>query len=234
MTLKALIFDVDGTLAETEETHRQAFNETFAKWGLDWNWSREDYRVLLKTGGGKERLRAFQDKLPDGAPRLSDEDIVALHKDKTALFGDLVAKGELALRPGVEDLILKAREAELQLAIATTTSRPNVDALMQATFGKPADRIFDVIASGDEVQRKKPDPEIYLLALRRLDLPPRDCIAFEDSRIGLNSALDAGLRVVVTPSLYTADETHSGATCRVPSLDRDHWPPILKATLLSY
>jgi HAD superfamily hydrolase (TIGR01509 family) len=233
MTLKALIFDVDGTLAETEETHRAAFNATFAAWGLDWHWSRDAYRELLKTGGGKERLRAFQAALPEAA-RLSDDDVVRLHKDKTALFGEMVAKGDLSLRPGIEDLVQLAREAELKLAIATTTSRPNVEALTRACWGRAAGDIFDVIASGDEVARKKPDPEIFELALSRLGLPPRDCLAIEDSRIGLLSALGAGLPVVVTPSLYTADEDHSGAAQRVPSLERRNWPPLLKATLLGH
>lgn len=232
MTLKALIFDVDGTLAETEETHRKAFNEAFAAWGLRWEWSRADYRELLKTGGGKERLRAFQATLPADAPRLSGDDIAKLHKDKTARYGAMVENGDLELRPGVEDLIRTAHAADLKLAVATTTSRPNVDALMMSTMGKPADKVFDVIASGDEVARKKPDPEIFLLALRRLDLPPRDCLAFEDSRIGLTSALEAGLRVIVTPSTYTDDEEHGGAAARVPSLERDNWPPMLRASLL--
>jgi len=233
MTLKALIFDVDGTLAETEELHRAAFNDTFAAWGLDWHWSREDYAELLKTGGGKERLRAFQAPLPEAA-RLPDQDIVRLHREKTARFGELVGRGDLELRPGIDELIQIAREAEMKLALATTTSRPNVDALTRACWAKPADRVFDVIASGDEVARKKPDPEIYQLALDRLGLPPRDCLAFEDSRIGLLSASAAGLPVVVTPSLYTADEDHSGAAHRLPDLAKPNWPLFLKATLLSY
>jgi len=233
MTLKALIFDVDGTLAETEETHRAAFNATFAAWGLDWNWSREDYHELLKTGGGKERLRAFMAELPEAA-RLSEEEVLRLHAEKTALFGEMVAAGDLRLRPGIEDLVQLSREAELRLAIATTTSRPNVEALTRACWGRAAEEVFDVIASGDEVRRKKPDPEIFQLALTRLGLPPRDCLAFEDSRIGLLSALGAGLPVVVTPSIYTADEEHMGAAYRLPDLARGNWPPMLRATLLSH
>lgn len=232
MTLEALIFDVDGTLAETEETHRAAFNATFAAWGLDWHWSREDYAILLKTGGGKERLRAFQAQLPDDS-RLSDEDVVKLHKQKTATFGDMIAAGDIELRPGVADLVQIAREADLALAIATTTSRPNVEVLAQSCWGKPADKVFDVIASGDEVKLKKPDPEIYQLALHRLGVPPRSAIAFEDSHIGLNSALNAGLPVVVTPSTYTGEEDFTGAAWRLPSLERANWPPMLRATLLS-
>ncbi|MBK1634493.1 HAD family hydrolase [Rhodovulum adriaticum] len=233
MTLQALIFDVDGTLAETEELHRQAFNETFAEWGLDWSWSRDDYRVLLKTGGGKERIAAFQATLPEGARRLSGDEIKALHKDKTTRYGALIAHGHLELRPGVADLIEKAREAGLKLALATTTSRPNVEALTRACWGKAAADVFPVIASGDEVAHKKPDPEIYNLALKRLGLPPKDCMAFEDSRIGLHSAMGAGLPVVVTPSLYTDEEEHMGAAHRIPDLSRQNWPLMLVARLCS-
>lgn len=233
MTLKALIFDVDGTLAETEEIHRQAFNETFAEWDLDWSWSQDTYRVLLKTGGGKERIAAFQASLPQGARRLSDDEIKALHKAKTTRFGALIAHGHVTLRPGIADLVEKAREAGIRVALATTTSRPNVEALTRACWGKAAADVFAVIASGDEVAAKKPDPEIYQLALKRLALPPRDCMAFEDSRIGLHSALDAGLPVVVTPSLYTADEDHMGAAYRIPDLSRKNWPLMLVARLCS-
>ncbi|TCP63229.1 HAD superfamily hydrolase (TIGR01509 family) [Rhodovulum bhavnagarense] len=233
MTLNALIFDVDGTLAETEEIHRRAFNETFAEWGLDWNWSQDDYRVLLKTGGGKERIAAFQFSLADTARKLTDDEIRALHKDKTARYGHLIAQGHVTLRPGIADLVEKAREAGMRLALATTTSRPNVEALTQACWGKAAADLFPVIASGDEVARKKPDPEIYLLALKRLGLPPRDCVAFEDSRIGLHSAMGAGLPVVVTPSLYTDEEEHMGAAFRIPDLSRKNWPLMLVARLCS-
>ncbi|MGC9419024.1 MAG: HAD family hydrolase [Rhodovulum sp.] len=234
MTLKALIFDVDGTLAETEEAHRQAFNETFAARGLDWHWDREDYRRLLATTGGKERMRAFQADLPEGARRLSDDEIAALHAEKTARYGEILASGGLALRPGIAELVELAREAELGLAVATTTNRPNVEALTRCCWGKPAEQVFDVIAAGDEVAAKKPAPDVYRLALARLGLPPRECIAFEDSRNGLVSATRAGLAVIVTPSAYTDHEAFGGAAHCVPSLARPDWPPILRAVLLGH
>ncbi|MBL3586886.1 HAD-IA family hydrolase [Rhodovulum sulfidophilum] len=232
MTIRALIFDLDGTLAETEETHRAAFNASFAARGLDWHWSREDYAVLLKTGGGKERLRAFQAGLPEAA-RLPEADLVRLHAEKTETYGRMIAEGAVGLRPGVEDLILHAREAEMAIAMATTSSRPSVEALVRACWGKPADRVFDVIAAGDEVARKKPDPGIYRLALERLGLPARDCLAFEDSHIGLQSARAAGLGVVITPSTYTEDDDFTGAAYCAPTLEQHNWPLILKAMLLS-
>ncbi len=203
---RALIFDVDGTLAETEELHRRAFNETFAAAGLGWHWSRADYARLLTTTGGKERIARHLAETGGGAV-----DIPALHRDKTARYAALMAAGGLALRPGVADLVARARDAGWRLAVATTTSRPNVDALTGATFGPAADRVFDVLACGDEVAAKKPAPDVYLLALERLGLPAAACLALEDSRNGLLSARAAGIGCIVSPSAYTAGEDFSGA-----------------------
>ncbi|TCO70325.1 HAD-IA family hydrolase [Rhodovulum euryhalinum] len=231
MTLKALIFDVDGTLAETEEAHRRAFNDTFAAHGLDWAWGREEYRQLLKTTGGKERMGAFQAGLPPGARHLTGDEIAALHRDKTARYGDILAAGDLELRPGVADLVAAARAAGLRLAVATTTNLPNVEALARCCWGKPATGVFDVIAAGDEVAAKKPAPDVFALALRRLGLPADACLAFEDSRNGLMSAMGAGLSVIVTPSAYTDHEDFTGAAHVLPTLDRAHWPAPLATAL---
>ena len=219
MELKALIFDVDGTLAETEEAHRAAFNAVFARHGLGWNWSMHDYRGLLKTTGGKERMRAHQASLPPAARRLSDDEIAALHKEKTAIYGEILAKGKLALRPGVNALISAGRAAGLKIAVATTTNLPNVEALSQCCWGCAAGEIFDVVAAGDQVKAKKPAPDVFELALERLGLAPEQCIAFEDSLNGVHSAKGAGLRVVVTPSVYTDDQDFSMVELVVPSLE---------------
>lgn len=215
MDLRALIFDVDGTLAETEEAHRQAFNETFAAEGIDWNWCPLTYRELLRTTGGKERMRAHREVVGFGP---SDADIPELHKRKTARYGQIIDAGGVPLRPGVEELIRQARAAGIRLAIATTTNRPNVDRLVEATLGVPAAKIFNVIAAGDEVAAKKPAPDVYLLALERLGLPPETALAFEDSLPGLASAKAAGLKVVLTPSAYTAGEDFTGADWLMPNL----------------
>ncbi len=219
MELKALIFDVDGTLAETEEAHRAAFNRVFERHGLGWHWSMQDYRELLKTTGGKERMRAFQATLPAGERRLSDEEIAALHKEKTAIYGEILAAGELELRPGVAALIDAARAAGLRVAVATTTNLPNVEALTRCCWGRPAEEIFDVIAAGDQVRAKKPAPDVFNLALERLNLPAAACVAFEDSLNGVRSARGADLRVVVTPSIYTDDQDFSAAQLVVPTLE---------------
>lgn len=206
MTLRAIIFDVDGTLAETEELHRRAFNESFAAQGLDWHWDRDRYRELLQVTGGKERIAhdLAQRGIADGP------DIPALHRAKTDRYAELMARGEIALRPGIAELIRSGRAAGLRLAIATTTSRPNIDALVRATLGGEAGDLFDAIAAGDEVGAKKPAPDVYLLALERLGLPPENAVALEDSVNGLMSARAAGLRCVVSPATYTAGDPFPG------------------------
>jgi len=219
MTLRALIFDVDGTLAETEEAHREAFNRTFEAHGLGWHWSMDDYRWLLKTTGGKERMRAWQDHLPEDAHKLTDDEIAALHKEKTAHYGEILAAGELELRPGVDTLITAARDAGLKVAVATTTNVPNVAALTRCCWNTEPEAVFDVIAAGDQVKAKKPAPDVFELALARLDLGPGACVAFEDSLNGVHSAKGAGLPVVVTPSIYTDDQDFSAAEMVRPSLE---------------
>ncbi|MGB0661551.1 MAG: HAD family hydrolase [Mangrovicoccus sp.] len=230
MTLQALIFDVDGTLAETEEAHRQAFNEIFEEEGLHWHWSVKDYTWLLRTTGGKERMRAYRDHLDDAQNGPSDADIVALHKRKTARYGEILRGGGLELRPGVAQLIRQAKEAGLRLAIATTTNRPNVDVLARACFGLEAERVFDIIAAGDEVAHKKPAPDVFELALARLGLPASQAVALEDSRNGLLSAKAAGLRVLVTPSAYTAREDFTEADWVLPDLSAPFPLPLKEAS----
>lgn len=212
--MKALIFDVDGTLAETEELHRRAFNLAFAYHELDWHWDRPDYGRLLKTTGGKERIAAFvrEDLCQDPDPAL----IARLHEVKTACYRQLFARGGLCLRPGIGDLIASARHAGLLLAVATTTTLSNVAGLCECCFGQPLEEVFDVVAAGDEVATKKPAPDVYELALRRLGLEARDCCALEDSRNGLLAARGAGLRCIVSPGRYTRHETFREADLVVP------------------
>ncbi len=218
MTLKALIFDVDGTLAETEELHRAAFNAAFEAAGLPWLWDVPLYAHLLEVTGGKERIVYYQQlaALPD---RLDAPAIAALHADKTRRYAALVASGGLTLRPGVRPLLEQAHAAGLRLAIATTTSRPNVEALLAACAPLPA---FDVIAAGDEVARKKPAPDIYEAALARLGLPAAACLAIEDTQNGVLSAVGAGLRCVVTISVYGGEGPFPAAAAvlaKAPSLE---------------
>jgi HAD superfamily hydrolase (TIGR01509 family) len=217
---RAIVFDVDGTLAETEEAHRKAFNRAFVETGLPWSWDRDLYRQLLAVTGGKERIRYFIEDF--GAKEVPGDDldafIRALHAKKTRAYTRLVSAGRLELRPGVRKLIAQAREHRYRLAIATTTTPANIDALLTATLGKDGQHLFDVICAGDSVPNKKPAPDVYLLALEQLGLPGDRCIAIEDSRNGLLSARAAGITTIVTPSIYTEGENFDEAAFVVDDL----------------
>ncbi|GMO11180.1 MULTISPECIES: HAD family hydrolase [Bradyrhizobium] len=206
----ALIFDVDGTLAETEELHRQAFNHAFARHGLDWQWDRAVYKDLLRVTGGKERMRAYHARL-GSAPPLSDADIAELHRIKTAHYAGLVETGCCPLRPGVIELLAAAKARGQRLAIATTTSRGNIDALLSQVLGPNWAAGFDAIVAGDDVRHKKPAPDVYLETLARLKLGAVDCVAIEDSANGLIAASRAGIPVLITRSMFFADDDFSAA-----------------------
>ena len=205
MTIRALLFDVDGTLAETEELHRGAFNTAFTERGLGWKWDRDLYRDLLRITGGRERILEYARRV--GA----HVDAVAIHRRKTEIYNERIQAGSITLRPGVAALIDRARGNDLALAIATTTSRPNVTALLEATLGPGSSGWFASIRTGEDVEAKKPDPEVYRLVLADLGLEAGECLAFEDSRNGLLAAKEVGLRTVVTPSIYSADDDFGGA-----------------------
>jgi HAD superfamily hydrolase (TIGR01509 family) len=205
----ALIFDVDGTLAETEELHRQAFNAAFADAGLPWHWDAKLYRRLLDVAGGKERIAHYIASNP-GESKMDAGRIAALHAAKTQHYTALVARGA-GLRPGVARLIVEAKAAGVPMAIATTTSLPNVEALLGAALGADALASFAVIGAGDVVGAKKPSPQIYDYVLQRLGLPGGACIAFEDSTNGVRSASGAGIPTVVTPGIYTEGDDFAGA-----------------------
>ncbi len=226
MALQALLFDVDGTLAETEEVHRRAFNEAFRAFGLDWVWDRALYAELLKVTGGRERMRHFAEtrELPIAADSGFPDLVQRIHQDKTRRYGRILAGGEVSLNPGVERLIGDARKAGLRLAIATTTTPENVEALLAPTLGEDAMDWFDVFGAGDCVPEKKPAPDIYDWVMRELGLPPQCCVAFEDSANGVRSALAAELPVLVTPGLYTRDDDFSGAKAVISHLGEPDWP----------
>ena len=211
--LTTLLFDVDGTLAETEEIHRESFNRSFAQAGLDWVWSRQLYAELLKVTGGKERIRYFLDRhLPEfEAPMNIDEYIAGLHAAKTDIYTRTVAAGEVPLRPGVKRLLEETRRAGLRLAITTTTTPANVTALLHHSLSADAENWFEVIGAGNVVPAKKPAPDIYYYVMQKMDVSPAECLAFEDSANGLRSARDAGVTTLVTVSEYTRHDNFEGA-----------------------
>ncbi len=218
--LEVLIFDVDGTLADTErDLHRVAFNAAFRSEGLDVDWDVDLYGRLLAVTGGKERLTYyFTEVSPERRP---PGDLAAwvrrLHARKTEAFAHLLATAGVQLRPGVRRLIGEARAAGLRLAIATTTTPENLVPILQA-FGPDGASLFEVIAAGDVVELKKPAPDIYQYALAALHSPAMAAIAFEDSENGLKAALGAGLKTVVTVNDYTRAQNFDGALTVVDQL----------------
>ncbi|MEF7613035.1 HAD-IA family hydrolase [Aquincola sp. MAHUQ-54] len=220
MTIEALILDVDGTLADTEEAHRQAFNQAFERLYLGWHWTPQAYRRLLATTGGKERIAAWIDELdpPPAQRKALMARVPEIHAEKTAVYTAIARDGGIPLRPGVERLLDEARAAGLRLAIASTTTAANVDALLQAAWGARGLSLFDVIACGDQVRAKKPAPDIYQLALDTLGVAPERAIAVEDSPNGLKSAVAAGLWTLVTPTFWTEGSDFGAAGLVLPHL----------------
>lgn len=213
MTIKAIIFDVDGTLADTEDAHRIAFNKSFAENGLAWNWDVALYDKLLKVTGGKERIKYFVETcLPDfEKPADYDGFVKNLHLVKTAHYNAMLREGLIPLRPGIKQLISDAHAGGITLAIATTTTPENVATLLEVGLGKDWEKHFAAIGCGDIVPNKKPAPDIYFWVLDKLGLPAADCIALEDSNNGLRSALAAGIRTYVTTNPYTHKQDFADA-----------------------
>ncbi len=212
--LQALLFDVDGTLADTErDGHRVAFNLAFRDAGLDWEWDVDLYGKLLSVTGGKERIRFYLEHYNRNftAPADLDGFIAGLHQAKTDHYTRLLSEGRIPLRPGVERLLREARKAGLRLAIATTTTPANVEALLVHTVGAESLGWFEVIAAGDIVPAKKPAPDIYFYALKEMGLEPDDCLAFEDSSNGIRATRGANLQTIITVNDYTRDDDFSEA-----------------------
>ncbi|PHM19681.1 MAG: protein CbbY [Curvibacter sp. PD_MW3] len=220
--LRALIFDVDGTLADTESAHRAAFNHAFMELGLDWHWDEALYTELLEISGGKERIRHYWKQVnPDIRALNGDamqETIARIHELKTAHYEAAIASGEVALRPGVLALIDEALAQGLQLAIATTTSPVNISALLRQAMGPAWRHNFSAIGDASSAPIKKPHPQVYLQMLDALKLDPSDCLAFEDSGNGLKAATLAGLATVITPTQYTRHHDFSRALHVLPDL----------------
>lgn len=234
--LEALIFDVDGTLADTErDGHLVAFNMAFKEAGLDWHWSVELYGQLLAVTGGKERIRYYlNDFYADEhgqdftSPAVSDADfdafVAGLHAAKTRFYTQLMADGAVPLRPGVVRFFKEARDAGLRLAIATTTTPANVTALLTHTLGAESIDWFEVIAAGDVVPAKKPAADIYDYAMEKMNLKADQCLAFEDSYNGLLSSNGADLKTIVTINDYTSDHDFTGAVLVLSDLGEPDQP----------
>ncbi|TFH08307.1 MAG: HAD family hydrolase [Nitrosomonadales bacterium] len=230
--ISAVLFDVDGTLADTErDGHRLAFNAAFNDFGLAWHWNAALYGELLKITGGKERIRYYMESYAPDKLKINELEnwIANLHSTKTKHFVALLKSGLIPLRPGVARLIQELRVAKIKIAIATTTTPINVITLLKSTLGENSPTWFDVIAAGDIVSKKKPAPDIYLWALERLGLLAHQCVAVEDSECGLRAALAAGLDTIVTVSDYTEKQNFNGASVVLSDLGE----PLKPFTVLS-
>lgn len=227
--IEALLWDVDGTLAETErDGHRVAFNHAFEALGLPWRWGIERYGELLAVSGGRERVLHDLASRSDAPVLPAERDALAraVHQRKNALYAEIVRSGVVTLRPGVAELLQECRSLGVRLAITTTTSRANVEALLRASLGDEGLSWFETLVCGEDVRAKKPDPEVFHIAVQRLRLSPLRCLAIEDSPGGVAAAHAAEVPVVVTRSSYFANATVEGAIAIGPGLDqRAGWRP---------
>lgn len=222
-SLRALVWDVDGTIAETEDLgHRVAFNQVFEAHGLPWRWDRPTYGRLLDVTGGRERLLAFMQGRADAPASAEARDALArvLHQQKNARYAALVAQGGIAARPGVRRLMDACRRERIALAVATTTSAANVEALFGSLFGAGWRARFAAVVCAEDAPVKKPDPQAYRLALQQLGAAPDEAFAIEDSPNGLAAARAAGIACGITRSVYFADAGFEGAAWVRPSLDQ--------------
>ena len=205
MDYKAILFGSIGTLVETSELQRRAFNQAFSEAGLDWDWSVEKYRRLLTKSGGCERIKDF-------AAQCSIEvNAEQLHQRKTIIFNRLMASENILPRPGVASIIRHALDNRLQLGFATNSSEANIDAVFLAIANQINRSDFDFIGNVKLASKSKPNPEIYLKALSELHLDAQDCIAIEDTQVSMHAALAADIRCVAFPGAFAEDNEFSGA-----------------------
>ena len=229
--IQCLIFDFDGTLAETEEAHRNAFNKAFNSIKLNWYWDQHFYKNLLQIAGGKERIEFYNESFSSNSKKISSKDIREIHLQKTKFYSQSVTQGFVQLRPGIREFLEKAKYNKKKLAISTSTSRDNVTLLLQSCLNENPKDVFSFISTGDLVQKKKPSPDLYKLVLAEMNLIPEECLAFEDSRIGLVSAKRANIKTAVNPSQYSMGDNFDEADYFLTSFLLEQFPNSLRKSL---
>lgn len=225
MTTKGIVFDMDGTLADTEEIHRLAFNAAFAEYTLDWRWSFETYKDLLKISGGRERIIYYIDTLPEATEFENKRDFARqLHKRKSEIYRELLVSENIKCRTGVMRLVDEAKSYGIKLAIATSSSKANVETVITNAVGSNGLDFFDTVISSDVVEDKKPCPIVYQMALSGLGLEHDECVAFEDTTNGSAAAQHASLKTIITTHEYTTDNDFLDAALVVDSLGEPNKP----------
>mgnify|MGYP001422145794 FL=1 len=226
MLLSAVLFDVDGTIAETEDLHRKCFNESFKEFNLDWFWDEAIYKELINIGDGKERIEHY---IKRAWPEMLEyknltKYINSIHKVKNELFEDYILESEINLRPGFKRLIKNLKANNVRIVSVSSTSEKNLITLFERGLNIDPGSTFDLIAHGDCTENKRPSPEIYEWILEKLRLPSQSCIAIEDSLRGVESARNANIEVLVTPSSYTKHENFKDAKVVVSDLGEEDRP----------
>ncbi len=211
--MPAILFGSISTVADTSELQREAFNAAFAQHGLDWRWDRDDYRAMLDSSGGAQRVADY------AASRGETVDAAAVHRTKSEIYRDRLAAGGVQARPGVADTIRGAKRDGLEVALVTTTSEENVDALLAALADEVDRSAFDLIVDTTDVEQPKPAPDAYAFALERLGEPADACVAIEDNVGGVQAAAAAGVRVLAFPNANTDGHDFAGAEQTVSRVD---------------
>ena len=223
--LTTVIFDMDGTLADTEEVHRQAFNLAFDDFNLNWHWSRKEYADLLVISGGKERMRQYALDCTDfKMPPDLDDYVAGIHKLKTSHYARMLVEGHVKLRPGVKRILEECRTTGLKLAIATSSQLSNVTTLMDNNLPSDWESWFDIIVSCDIVEAKKPSPAVYLHVLEKMKVSADECLALEDTRNGFLSAQAAAIKTIITTHYFTQNNDFKGAALIVDNLGEPDAP----------
>ena len=223
--LTTVIFDMDGTLADTEEVHRQAFNLAFDDFDLSWHWSRKEYAELLVISGGRERMRQYALDCTDfKMPPDLDDYVAGIHKLKTSHYARMLVEGHVKLRPGVRRVLEECRDADLRLAIATSSQLSNVSTLLDNNLPSDWSSWFEVIASCDQVETKKPSPAVYQYVLEKMEVSAKNCLALEDTRNGFLSGQAAGIKTLITTHYFTRNNDFEGAPLVIDSLGEPDTP----------